>query len=136
MDQSSIKRKPVSSHQYPLPLASHDAARDAHVGLLVGHESSSVEGGLSQKEQGESVIKISSNDTKPKTSASLWVLWWGEILCALLSILLLLAIVILLKLHQDQPTSRWTIRISLNAVIAILSAGLRASLLLPITEGR
>lgn len=82
-------------------------------------------------------------DTNPKpTRASRYsgfaglFLWRWELLSLLISVGSFIAIVIILHLHQDKTLSSWNLPISLNALIAILSAVFKASLALPISEGK
>jgi len=61
--------------------------------------------------------------------------WTLEILSLVLSILAFAAIVITLSVHHDRPLPQWPHLISVNALIAIFTATLKASLLLPVSEG-
>lgn len=60
--------------------------------------------------------------------------WWQEILSAISSILCTVAIVIILYNVDGKPLSKWTVPISLNVVISILSTAGKAGLILPVAE--
>ncbi|KPM35255.1 hypothetical protein AK830_g11323 [Neonectria ditissima] len=62
-------------------------------------------------------------------------LWVRELLSLLLSLVSFLAIIILLRAYKDTTLSSWKLPISINAVVAILSALFRGGLAAPITEG-
>ena len=61
--------------------------------------------------------------------------WLIEIVSLLLAIIALAAIVITLSLHQNKPLPQWPSLISINALIAIFTAILKAALMLPVAEG-
>jgi hypothetical protein len=63
-------------------------------------------------------------------------IWRSEILCVLTSAVTFGGIIALLRIYQNQPTSRWQGAVSLNAAVAVLSAIFKASLVLPLTEGQ
>ncbi|KAM7215853.1 Protein of unknown function (DUF3176) domain containing protein [Rhypophila decipiens] len=71
----------------------------------------------------------------PPSPMKFWRLWWGEILSLSVSIATFCAMIILLRIYQDQPTSKWHSAISLNSIIAILSVLFKSSLALPLTAG-
>ncbi|KAJ3493449.1 hypothetical protein NLG97_g4719 [Lecanicillium saksenae] len=62
-------------------------------------------------------------------------LWAWEILSLLFATLSLACIIIILRVYEDRQLEDWTPRISINAVISILSAVFKGSLAVPITEG-
>lgn len=68
-------------------------------------------------------------------AANLWALWKWELLSLLVSATSFIAIVVTLRVYQDRTLSSWTIPISINAIVAILSAAFKGSLGLPISEG-
>lgn len=61
--------------------------------------------------------------------------WGFELLNVLFSILAFVAIVIFLRVYEGKTLEEWGLPISLNAVVAILSALFKGSLVMPITEG-
>lgn len=60
--------------------------------------------------------------------------WWQEILSATSSILCTVAIVVILYNVDGKPLSQWTVPVSLNVVISILSTAGKAGLILPVAE--
>ncbi|RYC61420.1 hypothetical protein CHU98_g4801 [Xylaria longipes] len=70
---------------------------------------------------------------KPPSKISLWDRlnsgWGPEIFSQVCSVLFLLALIILLSRLDGQPLSTWTIAVSPNAVISILSIASKASLI-------
>lgn len=60
--------------------------------------------------------------------------WWQEILSAISSILCTVAIVVILYNVDGKPLTKWTVPISLNVVISILSTAGKAGLILPVAE--
>ncbi|KAK7948107.1 uncharacterized protein PG986_008993 [Apiospora aurea] len=60
--------------------------------------------------------------------------WFLEIGNALLSLLCLAGMIILLARTQDQPLSSWSLLISPNAVLSILSTASKACLIQPVSE--
>ncbi|KAM3552718.1 hypothetical protein ARSEF4850_007249 [Beauveria asiatica] len=62
-------------------------------------------------------------------------LWAWEILSLFVSALSLASIVIILNVYDGRQRDEWTPRLSINAVISILSTIFKASLALPLTEG-
>lgn len=60
--------------------------------------------------------------------------WWQEIGSALFSILCTVAIIIILYMLDRKRLSNWTIPVSLNAMISILSTAVKAGMILPVSE--
>lgn len=61
--------------------------------------------------------------------------WLWEALSLAASTVTLVAIIILLRVYQDRTLEQWGLPVSINAVLAILSAAFKATLALPVTEG-
>ena len=61
--------------------------------------------------------------------------WLPEILSSLIATLALVAIIIILAVHQGKPLPEWPHSISINALIAIFTVVFKASLLMPVAEG-
>jgi branched-subunit amino acid transport protein len=61
--------------------------------------------------------------------------WVLEILGLLLAFLALAAIIITLAIHQNRPLPAWPHDISINALVAIFTAALKAGLLVPVVTG-
>lgn len=72
--------------------------------------------------------------TKPRRSMSILRSWWREILSAVLSVLCLLAIALILFKIDGILLSSWSISVSPNAVISILSTAAKAAMILPVAE--
>jgi len=62
-------------------------------------------------------------------------LWVWEILSCVLATICLVVIVAILAVHQDRPLPQWPNYISINSLIAIMTAIMKASLMLPVAEG-
>ena len=61
--------------------------------------------------------------------------WWFEILAGFTIILSLMAIALTLALNHDKPLEQWPFIISINAVVAIFTVVLKASMLTILAEG-
>jgi len=62
-------------------------------------------------------------------------LWVWEVLSCVLATICLVAIVAILAVHQDRPLPQWPNYISINSLIAIMTAIMKASLMVPVAEG-
>lgn len=60
--------------------------------------------------------------------------WWQEILSAISSVLCTVAIVAIFYYVDGKPLADWTVPVSLNVVISILSTAVKAGLILPVAE--
>lgn len=65
-----------------------------------------------------------------------WVhrFWFWEVFSILGALIALAAMVITLVLHQDKPLPKWPSAITINALIAVFSAILKACVVMPIAE--
>ncbi|KAK7921356.1 hypothetical protein PG985_009378 [Apiospora marii] len=61
--------------------------------------------------------------------------WVWEIHCCCLSVLCLVAISIILAIYKDRPVSDWSLMISINALISVFSAIMKASAMMGVSEG-
>lgn len=61
--------------------------------------------------------------------------WLLEILSLLLATLAFAAIVITLGIHRDKPLPQWPSLISINSLVAIFTAIMKATLMVPVVEG-
>ena len=61
--------------------------------------------------------------------------WVVEITSLVVASAALAAIIILLAVHQDRPLPQWPRLISINSLIAIFTAILKAAIILPVAEG-
>lgn len=66
---------------------------------------------------------------------SIWQIWKFEILSNFVALGCIVAIISILAIHQGQPLPDWPDLISINSLIAILTAVFKASLILPVAEG-
>jgi len=62
--------------------------------------------------------------------------WLLEVLSCVLASIFFAAIVITLAIHKDQPLPKWPKAISINSLVAIFNAMLKACLLTPVAEGK
>ncbi|KAJ3493934.1 hypothetical protein NLG97_g4409 [Lecanicillium saksenae] len=79
-------------------------------------------------------IEASPAKDRRKT-ANFFSLWKWEFISLLTSILSFFAIIITLLVYQKRLLTEWKLPISINAVIAILSALFKGTLAIPVTEG-
>lgn len=63
-------------------------------------------------------------------------LWTWEMLSLFVSALSLASIVIILDVYENRELDEWTPKVSINAVISVLSAVFKGSLAMPVTEGK
>jgi hypothetical protein len=61
--------------------------------------------------------------------------WIWELLSCCVALLCLLAIITVLAIHRDRPLPQWPRMISINSLIAIFTALMKAALIFPIAEG-
>lgn len=61
--------------------------------------------------------------------------WWMEIIACVLVLLAILAIVLTLALHQNQPLPDWPFGISVNSLVSIFVVILKGGILLILGEG-
>lgn len=61
--------------------------------------------------------------------------WWMEITACLIFVVALLAIVVTLRPHQDEPLPQWPYHISVNTLISIYVVILKGAVLLVIANG-
>lgn len=62
--------------------------------------------------------------------------WLIEILSCLLATVALIATIVTLAIHRGRPLPQWPHLISINSLIAIFIAILKAAVLMPVAEGR
>lgn len=70
-----------------------------------------------------------------KRPCALFMPWWFELGSVILSIASFIALVLFLRVYEGRSLSEWTLPLSLNAVLAILSAVFKSSMVMPIGEG-
>lgn len=76
--------------------------------------------------------KHAAQGAKP---ASVFATWWTEICSSLLALGCILAIVVVLVVHQGRPLPGWPSLISINSLIAVFTAVFKAALIFPVAEG-
>lgn len=83
----------------------------------------------------ENITPTKNSINRWHLSKALWNVWWLEVSSSLLGLGCLLAIVIILSVHDERPLPNWPDLISINSLIAIFTAVFKAALILPIAEG-
>jgi len=112
-----ILRKPVASIKKDHQLSSNSAKWVAKRSSKPGHPRA-------------------SDRMLPKPLMKIWkYAWIMEILSFVLAIIALAAIYITLAVHNERPMPQWPKLISINALISIFTAILKASLMMPVAEG-
>ncbi|KAH8421576.1 metallopeptidase [Colletotrichum scovillei] len=76
-----------------------------------------------------------SSQQATDTNQTIWQIWRLEILSSLLALGCVLAIIIILALHQSKPLPKWLGVMSVNTLIATFNAVYKASLIMPVAEG-
>ncbi|KAK1446639.1 hypothetical protein CCUS01_12272 [Colletotrichum cuscutae] len=76
-----------------------------------------------------------SSQQATDTSETIWQIWRLEILSSLLALGCVLAIIIILALHQSKPLPKWPGVMSVNTLVATFTAVYKASLIIPVAEG-
>ncbi|KAJ6780977.1 hypothetical protein PWT90_05402 [Aphanocladium album] len=115
----SVRRKPVQAPHGRLP--SFDTETSAKLLMAVDIAAADEKGAYPTKARNGKAHVLS--------------LWKWELVSLLISILSFLAIVITLLVYQNRLTTEWKLPISINAIVAILSALFKGSLAMPVTEG-
>lgn len=62
-------------------------------------------------------------------------IWYLEVLSISLAFGSLASIIIILSIHQGRPLPQWPSFVSINSLVAIFSAILKAALVMPVAEG-
>lgn len=75
------------------------------------------------------------NRLTPRRPVASLALWAWELSALLIAIASFIAIVILLLVYQNKTLSSWGVPLSINAVVAILTALYKGCLALPVAEG-
>jgi hypothetical protein len=129
----------MSSSPYP-----GDAAVHGNVSVpFAGNDESEQIQSHSQQEQNQQLLQ---NEKRPSGQGSghsqsglsaLHFLkpWWIEIIAGVLVLLSIMAIVLVLALHQNQPLPNWPFGISVNSLVSIFVVILKGGMLLILGEG-
>ncbi|KAK1546405.1 hypothetical protein CPAR01_00372 [Colletotrichum paranaense] len=86
---------------------------------------------LEKNEQGTNESSQQATDT----NETIWQIWRLEILSSLLALGCVLAIIIILALHQSKPLPKWLGVMSVNTLVATFTEVYKASLIIPVAEG-
>jgi len=71
-----------------------------------------------------------------KSMSRLWQdTWMAELFSCLVALVALVMMVIVLAVYQGRPMPQWPRAISLNTLVAVFSAVLKAALMMPVGEG-
>ncbi|EGX88750.1 hypothetical protein CCM_08796 [Cordyceps militaris CM01] len=117
---AQIRRKPVPS----VHSSEHSGGlADGYRAVSTGEVQNGTHGGVAGSQ---------GRRQKLSTGISLWA--W-EMLSLFVSVLSLASIIIVLDVYENRRLDEWTPKISINAVISVLSAVFKGSLALPVTEG-
>lgn len=143
----TARESPVPSSRYQVSLETspspaqqglhHSVSRDeddSHSELLQPSNNSIQMEELRQVSRETSSSPLSSK-AKPRHRLSIWHTWWLEILSTLLAFGSLVAIVTILRVHENEPVPSWPGVISVNSLISIFTSILRASMIMPVAEG-
>lgn len=84
--------------------------------------------------EGEGESEEHRNEYKMKKSCKILSLWLWEFASGVLAIALLIAITHLLASYDGKPAPDWGYRLSLNALLALLSTALRAVLVMIVSR--
>lgn len=131
----SIRRKPLASPTSP-PITSTQSQSQSQTQTQTQTEPkryTAVYTVNGEDSNGES-DKPHVNNTRPGLAAVLGI-WKWELVSLIISIASFVAIVIVLRVYENKSVSKWKLPISVNAIIAILSALFKGALALPIAEG-
>lgn len=61
--------------------------------------------------------------------------WCLEVLSIFLAFSSLVSIILILSIHQGRPLPQWPSFVSVNSLVAVFSAMLKAALVMPVAEG-
>lgn len=120
---ASIRRKPVPS-VHSSELSSRTQADTGYCEVSTSEVQNNAHKGVAQRQ---------GHRRQLFDAISLWA--W-EIMSLFASVLSLVSIVIILNVYENRQLQEWTPRVSINAVISVLSAVFKGSLALPVTEGK
>jgi hypothetical protein len=83
----------------------------------------------------ETAAPRTKRDFAPRVLSLMADFWVWEILSCVLATICLLVIVAVLAVYQDRPLPQWPNYISINSLISIMTAIMKASLMIPVAEG-
>lgn len=100
------------------------------------HEATQSEESQPLSSKPPSLVDGSDPSSTKKPKRPYWRIWWLEVLSSLLALSCLIAMVSILAIHQGEPLPNWPDLISVNSLISIFTAVFKASLIMPIAEGK
>jgi hypothetical protein len=115
----SLPRKPLSSQSWDSQKTFHASENEV--------DFTPVDDGTSKSE--------SATQQRRSGKDSLGRIWLVELTSLILAFVAFATIIVTLIIHQDRPLPKWPSLISINTLIAIFTAIMKASMLLPIAEG-
>lgn len=129
-DRSPPDDHASSEHLLTVETATESPETEAN-GTQQGESLPSQEGAVEQPwEEKRSV------EQQHRSPVLLWRTWYLEIMSSLLALSCLLVIVIILSIYQGQPLPKWPKYLSINSLMAIFTAVFKASLIMPVAEGK
>ncbi|TLD24966.1 hypothetical protein PspLS_05593 [Pyricularia sp. CBS 133598] len=75
-----------------------------------------------------------SQDSRASRDRKWLANWWQEIMSSIISVICLGAIIIVLKKFENLSITKWALPISINSMIAIFTAIMKACLIFPVAE--
>lgn len=66
---------------------------------------------------------------------AVYSLWFVEIAAFATAVVALVATAIILGIYNGRPLPDWPVRISINAIVSVFAVILKATLMIPVTEG-
>lgn len=88
-----------------------------------------------EAEASEAEDRDDEGPTAATSRQSTFGIWILEFLSIFLAFSSLAAIIITLSIHQGQPVPEWPSFVSINALVAVFSAILKAAMVMPVAEG-
>jgi len=88
----------------------------------------------------KSTVPTKESSTRTVTTADRWThfttdRWIWEICAMLVSLLSMLAIVLVLRLHEGRPLPTWPFSITINSLVSVFATIMKATMLVPIAAG-
>lgn len=91
---------------------------------------------LATRSPNHSSTTLSSKKEKITSFVAYWEDKWAfEIFCCIFALLNLVAMIITLAAHQDKPLPQWPGLISINSLVSVFGALMKAAIAIPVAEG-
>ncbi|OAR01156.1 hypothetical protein LLEC1_06483 [Akanthomyces lecanii] len=131
-----IRRKPISSSQFnnlPIQQASlaHDASSISDTSSNRPYNAVGGEDTLDDEAASGSILKSSKYSSWPQPLA----MWKWETVSLSTAFVAFVSIIVLLRVYEDKDLEEWKVPLSINAIVASLTAILKGSLGLPVANG-